>query len=65
MAKVSQAQQNATNEYRRRSLETVNFVLSVHEQDIYEALQIIKARHSGNKSAAIKAAILEYAKMGD
>lgn len=58
--KTSQAQMNATNNYRNKSLGQVNFVISPKEQDVFDALELIMKHHDGKKAPAIKAAILAY-----
>ncbi|MDO5652173.1 MAG: hypothetical protein Q4G13_08605 [Moraxella sp.] len=58
------ARTKATMNYTNNALERVStLIISQHEQDIYDALQVIKAHHDGNRAGAIKQAILEYAKM--
>ena len=59
--KTSQAQMDATNNYRNKSLGQVNFVISTKEADVLDALELIQAYHDGKKAPAIKAAILAYA----
>lgn len=52
----------ATLNYTNNALERVStLIISPHEQDVYDALQIIKAHHDGNRAKAIKQAILAYA----
>lgn len=57
------AQTRATLNYTNNALERVStLIISQHEQDVYDALQVIKAHHDGNRAKAIKQAILAYAK---
>lgn len=63
MAKTYSARTKATLTYTNNALERVStLIISQHEQEIFEALQIIKAHHNGNRAKAIKTAIVEYAK---
>lgn len=63
MKKTAQSQIKATLNYTSNALERVStLIISRHEEDVYEALQVIKAHHNGNRAGAIKAAIIEYAK---
>ena len=66
MKKTAQSQINASFAYEKRALERISaIVLSPHDKEVYDALQVIKARHNGNRAGAIKAAIVAYAKMGE
>lgn len=56
------ARTRATLNYTNNALERVStLIISQHEQDVYDALQIIKQYHDGNRAKAIKQAILNYA----
>ena len=60
--KTAQSQINASYAYEKRALERIAaIVLSPHEQDVYDALQVIKAHYDGNRARAIKQAILAHA----
>lgn len=59
--KTAQCQINAVKAYHAKALESVSFLLSPHEREIFEALQIIKAHHHGNRAQSVKTAILHYA----
>lgn len=61
--KTAQSQINASYAYEKRALERISaIVLSVHDREVYDALQVIKAHHNDNRAGAIKQAIIEYAK---
>ncbi|MFC0821216.1 hypothetical protein [Moraxella marmotae] len=63
MKKTSQAQINASLNYQNKALERVSqLIISPHEQEIFDALQVIKAHYGGNRAKAIKQAILAHAK---
>ena len=52
----------ATLNYQNNALERIsNLIISPHEQDVYDALQVIKAHYDGNRARAIKQAILAHA----
>lgn len=52
----------ATLNYTNNALERIAaIIVSPHEQEVYDALQIIKAHHGGNRAGAVKAAIVAYA----
>lgn len=56
------ARTRATMNYTNNALERVStLIISPHEQEVYDALQVIKAHHNGNRAGAIKAAIVAYA----
>ena len=60
--KTTPARQRATSNYRNKSLANINVVISHHEADVFAAFQAIVDKHDGNKSQAIKQAILAHAK---
>ncbi|MDO4434841.1 MAG: hypothetical protein Q4B71_00300 [Cardiobacteriaceae bacterium] len=59
--KTAQCQLDAAKSYQAKALETFKMLISQHDQDVFDALQSIKAHHQGNRSGAVKAAILHYA----
>ncbi|OOS03010.1 hypothetical protein SAMN02745664_1394 [Moraxella cuniculi DSM 21768] len=64
MKKSTASQIKASMNYEARALERIAaIVLSVHDEEVYHALQFIKAHHGGNRAGAIKQAIVEYAKL--
>lgn len=62
MKKTAQSQIRSSMNYEARALERIAaIVLSPHDREVFDALQIIKAHHDGNRAGAIKAAIVAYA----
>ncbi|WP_432481658.1 hypothetical protein [Moraxella sp. ZY200743] len=60
--KTSHAQIKAVKKNTAKALEDVRVLLGQYDTEAYDALQLIKAHHGGNRAGAIKAAIIEYAK---
>lgn len=60
-AKTSQAQLKASKNNTAKALEDVRVLLGQYDTEAYEALQVIKAHHNGNRAGAIKQAIIHYA----
>ena len=59
--KTSVAQIKAIKNNTTKALEDVRVLIGQYDTDVYDALQVIKAHHGGNRAGAIKAAIVAYA----
>lgn len=63
MSTYSPAHKKATSNYRNKALANIALVISHTEPEVLDALNAIIAHHDNcSKAAAIKTALLEYAK---
>lgn len=60
--KTPAAQLKAAKAHKEKALEDVRVLLSQNDQDVFDALQAIKAHYGDNRAKAIKAAIMAHAK---
>ena len=62
---LSQAQKNASSNYRAKALANITLIISHTEPDVLDALNRIMAHHDCSKAMAIKTALLRYAQSLD
>lgn len=61
--KTGKSQLKASENYASKALEKVApLIISHNEQDVFDALQALKAHYENNRAKAIKQAIIAHAK---